>query len=378
MADISVSAATTSLLWESCRRDLELESIRHAANGDLQPSLLAGLALSNRLVPLLWRAMEAAGVEDRLEDERAHLSELATLFRMQALLVHPMAVSLAVGPLTAVGLEPVVMKGPAVASRYPEAGLRPMDDLDLLLPPEQHDRGLGALLAAGWTVSRPRGRGWYDTQLRHPEVPAMPLELHYGLDGWHERFNRLHPQWLWEQRVPMDCLGTAAFGLPLEVEVVSLAAHAGKPYHGFDRMIWLADLAMILTDAATISWDQVERLARVKQCVTVVNVALNMATRMGLAVPEGHFALPQTGWRAAPLQHLQATNWPVSPMQGRFHTRFVLADTTWWRLVLLAGSLHHASWSDRVHLPQRAASRVVDLWRHARNSDMTSSGVAAS
>ncbi len=371
MAEELVSEATTALLWESCRRELRLDAIRLAAQGKVQPSLLAGLALSNRLVPLLWRALDAAGVDDVLGEERSHLSDLATLFRMQSLLVHPKAVSLAVGPLTAVGLEPVMMKGPAVASRYPEVGLRPMDDLDLLLPSEHHDQALNALVAAGWTVSRPRSRGWYDTQLRHSEVPAMPLELHYGLDGWHERSNRLHPRWLWEQRVPIDCLGTAAFGLPLEVELVSLAAHAGKPYHGFDRMIWLADLAMILSDAGAISWNEVERLATVKQCVTVVNVALHMASRMGVELPDGRFVLPESGWRSVPLRRLQAANWPVSPMQGRFHIRFVLADTARWRLQLLAGSPHHASWSDRVHLPHRAAARVVDLWRH---SDMSSSG----
>ena len=53
---------------------------------------------------------------------------------MEAVLLIPRALALAVRPLTDAGLEPVVFKGPAVAARYPKPGLRPMEDIDLLLP----------------------------------------------------------------------------------------------------------------------------------------------------------------------------------------------------------------------------------------------------
>src|SRR5207253_1169413 len=94
----------------------------------------------------------------------------AGMRRAQAAVLLPMAVSLAIEPLTGVGLEPVVFKGPALAARYPSPGLRPMDDLDVLPPAAQHDRGVSLLLRAGRSVvarpGRPRHAG-ATQRLRH-------------------------------------------------------------------------------------------------------------------------------------------------------------------------------------------------------------------
>jgi hypothetical protein len=360
--------ATVALLWEACRREPDVAAIREAASGHVEPQTLVGLAVINRLVPLLWRSLVAAGCQDVLGGERAQVEELANLYLLQELLLHPQAIALAVGALTSAGFEPVVMKGPAVARTYPGPGLRPMDDLDLLLPRVRHGAALAALREAGWAVTRARSRDWYDTQLRHPDVPSMPLELHYGLEGWHERSNCLDPMWLWEQRVPIDCYGTKAFGLPLEIELVSLSAHAGKPYHGFDRLVWLADLAMVAGASEAqggVDWSVVERVARDTQCVTVVSAALRIAARMGLSIPEDRFVLPQSGWRAVPLRNLLSANWPISHDQGTFHMRFALVDTNWRRMVLMAAVPYNSSWSERVHLPTRAAARVIKVWRHS-------------
>jgi Uncharacterised nucleotidyltransferase len=367
----AASESTTALLWEACRREPDLAAIGAAAAGDVQPTFLVRLALVNRIGPLLWSALVKAGCETVLADQRPQFEELAELSRLHAVLLEPHVVSLAVAPLTAAGLEPVVMKGPAVARRYPAPGLRPMDDLDLLLPPEQHADALAALTRSDWTISRPRKRDLYDTQLRHPHVPSMPLELHYGLEGWHERSNRLDPVRLWQLRVPFDCLGTPAYTLPLAEEIVALAAHAGKPYHGFDRLIWLADLAMLIGHAQEhggFDWDAVEEVARRTECMTVVSTALRMATRMGLDVPDGRFELPTSGWRAAPLHRLLKADWPVAQGRGTFHIRFALVDSPWRRLVLLGASPYRLSWGERLMWPATAAARSVEVLRHTRRA----------
>jgi putative nucleotidyltransferase-like protein len=367
---LEVTDATISLLWEACRREPDVAAIRSAAERDLQAELVVALALGHRIGPLLWRAVDTAGCADALGTEGDRLRELADTFRMQALVLHPQAVAMSVEPLTAVGLEPLIMKGPTLIDRYPEPGLRPMDDVDLLLPPEDHNRAVRTLTAAGWTVSRPRARGLYDTQFRHPDLPSMPLELHYGLEGWHEKSNRLDPRWVWQQRVPIDCLGTSAFGLPLEVELVSLAAHAGKPYHGFDRLIWLADLSMATSHAQQhdgVDWDRVMNVARSTECVTVVSAALQMATRMGLDMPKDKFPLPTSGWRSVPLGRLLNANWPVAHGAGTFHVRFALVDSRWRRVVLFVAGSRNFSWSERVHLPQRATARVIEVVRESRS-----------
>jgi hypothetical protein len=241
---------------------------------------------------------------------------MADSSRMEALLLLPRAVALAVRPLTDAGLEPVVFKGPAVAARYPEPGLRPMDDIDLLLPRADHQRAVHALGDAGWQVALPGGRHTNATVLTHGGVPSLFLEVHYALEGASQRVTALDPSMLWAMRQPMECLGTTAFGLPPAEELVVLAAHAGGPHHRFARLIWMADLAMIVGASAShgtaVNWDRVRAVAEAAQCVAVVGAALEMARRAGLDVPAGLFSLPARGRRGDIVSQLLSISWPLT------------------------------------------------------------------
>ena len=96
----------------------------------------------------------------------------------------------------------------------------------------------------------------------------------------------LHPGALWAMREPLECIGTSAFGLPPAEELVVLATHAGGPHHRFPRLVWMADLAMIVGAAAThgtaVDWDRVRSVAGAARCVRVVGAALEMSRRAGL------------------------------------------------------------------------------------------------
>ncbi len=262
----TVTEQTATLLWESCRRDPDPASLRRALAGGADIGWAVSAASEQRIGPLLWRALGAAGSLDALGPDGAALGGVADASRMEALLLLPRAVALAVRPLTDAGLEPVVFKGPAVAARYPEPGLRPMDDIDLLLPQADHRRALDALGHAGWQVARPGGRDTNATVLTHREVPSFFLEVHYALEGASQRVTALDPGTLWAMRQPLECAGTSAFGLPPAEELVVLAAHAGGPHHRFVRLVWMADLAMIVGAAAThgvpIDWERVRARGR--------------------------------------------------------------------------------------------------------------------
>ncbi|HLI74758.1 MAG TPA: nucleotidyltransferase family protein, partial [Acidimicrobiales bacterium] len=287
-----VRAACAALLWEACRRETDVEAVAAAVPGlragvaaGFDPEALVRAAVDHGVGQLMWRALTAAGCEDVLGDAGALLDAAAEVHRFEALLLLPRAVAHAVGPLVDAGLEPVVFKGPAVASRYPEPGLRHMEDIDLLLPKRSHRAALTALTRSGWDVVRGAAGDRYDTVLRHPDVSPLVLELHYGLEAWYEKTTRLDAEQLWRRRVEADILGTAAFVLPVEDELVALAAHAGKPFHGFRRLVWIADLAMCVGAAAAssapVDWDAVHELARRSRCATVVSVALAMAGPIG-------------------------------------------------------------------------------------------------
>jgi hypothetical protein len=367
------------LLWEACRRDPDPAAFRRALTGGADIDRAVAAATDHRIAPLLWRAFGAADAREDLRGCRAPLCGMADAFRMEALLLIPRAVALAVRPLTDAGLEPVVFKGPAVAARYPEPGLRPMEDIDLLLPRRDHLRALAALAAAGWRVVRPGGGDHYDTVLTHAEVPSLSLELHYGLEGTSQRVTALDPEELWERRRPIACAGTPAFGLPLTDELVVLAAHAGKPHHGFVRLAWIADLAMIVGDAAErgtpVDWERVRAVATGARCLTVVAAALALAGRVGVEPPAGLFPVPTRGWRGVAMDRLLSVTWPLNHLElPGYHLNYALTDARAQRLkillVLLASghrvgtrARHAVSWPRRARLAtSRPAGHVAPGW----------------
>jgi hypothetical protein len=336
----SSTRATAMLLWEACRRDPDAPAFRRALNCGADIDRAVAAATEHRIAPLLWRAFGAAEARQDLGANRALLCGMADTFRMEALLLIPRAVALAVRPLTDAGLEPVVFKGPAVAARYPEPGLRSMEDIDLLLPRRDHAHALAALAAAGWRVVRPGGADRYDTVLLHDDVPSLSLELHYGLEGASQRVTALDPETLWQHRRPIACAGTPAFGLPLADELVVLAAHAGKPHHGFVRLAWIADLAMIVGDAdergTPVDWERVSAVARAARCETVLAAALAMAGRIGVEPPAGLFPLPTGRWRAEALDRLLSVTWPLTHLGlPGYHLNYALTDAPARRLKIL-------------------------------------------
>ncbi len=329
-----VTVHTARLLWEACRRDPDPDAVWRALDGGADLRWAVAAAVDHRLVPLLWRTIAAAGAQDLLGPERDGLEAAATAFRVEALLLLPPAVALAIRPLTDAGLEPVVLKGPALASRYPEPGLRPMEDIDVLLPKAEHVRAIEALQGAGWQVARAHSAAFdlYDTVLTHPEVPSLCLELHDGLERSTQKVTGLDPLALWKLRQPIVCAGTAAFGLPLTDELVMLAAHAGKPHHRFARLVWIADFAMIVADAAQrgapVDWGAVRTLADQTHCASVLSLALTMARRAGVDVPAEFLARPIPRRQREVTQRLLSETRPLTdPVVPGFELDYALSVT---------------------------------------------------
>jgi hypothetical protein len=364
----TVTEETATLLWEACRRVPDPSGVRSALAGGADLAWAVRAASDQQVGALLWRALGASGSLDALGPDRAAFGAMAAAFKMEALLLLPRAVALAVRPLTAVGLEPVVFKGPAVAARYPEPGLRPMDDIDLLLPRADHERALEALGHAGWQVARTGDGDHYDTVLTHLEVPSFFLEVHFGLEGGPGQVTALDPEALWARRLPLDCAGTPAFGLPPAEELVVLAAHAGKPHHRFVRLVWMADLTMIVGHAemhgTPIDWDRVHAEARAARCVTVVGAALEMARRAGVDAPAGLFPLPTRGQRGDAMRRLLSVTWPLTQLElPSYRLNYALTDSPARRAKMLfehlvLGHGLRARARRMVGLPPRAPSRA--------------------
>ncbi|MGH7789278.1 MAG: nucleotidyltransferase family protein [Candidatus Binatia bacterium] len=130
------------------------------------------------------------------------------------------------------GVEPVLVKGPAIARQYPERGLRPFGDLDLCVRPDQCATAAAIL------------RGWVGE--------FTPVDLHSG-------FKELKPR-RWDDVYARTQLAT--FG---GIEVRLLAAEDHLRFlclhllrHGVPTPLWLCDVAVALESRPPqFDWDLV-------------------------------------------------------------------------------------------------------------------------
>src|SRR5690242_13298117 len=136
---------SAALVWAAAQPALDPARIQAAIDAGADTPRVAGIAIRQRIGPLLHRALTEAGRLGAAGDAEERLRAEADLRRLQSLVLLPEAARLAIGPLRAAGMTPLVFKGPSISLRYPSPALRPMDDVDLLVPPEQHGAALTAL-----------------------------------------------------------------------------------------------------------------------------------------------------------------------------------------------------------------------------------------
>jgi hypothetical protein len=161
-------------------------------------------------------------------------------------------------------------------------------------------------------------------------------------------------------------MGVAAFGLPVEDELVMLAAHAAKPFHHFQRIIWFVDMAVVVEDAGSaLDWDALAARTRDARCTTALAVALHHARRLGAAVPDELVAMPRGRWRRAALAPVLDDTWPlIAPSEQMGHRlRYALPDASRDRALLTLGEV--AALGPR-HVPARATQLVTKVIRGAR------------
>ncbi|HVY55696.1 MAG TPA: nucleotidyltransferase family protein, partial [Thermodesulfobacteriota bacterium] len=117
---------------------------------------------SYRLFPLLYRNLESGGVDDPLMNifrwvyERTRSNNGALYERLSSLL----------SELDARGMPAILVKGTALALLYyPDYGLRPMMDADILVPTSRAREAMEIITALGWRSSVTPLKGLSNTKL---------------------------------------------------------------------------------------------------------------------------------------------------------------------------------------------------------------------
>ncbi len=172
---------------------------------------------------------------------------------------------------------------------YPEVGLRPLGDLDVLVPPHDFERAKAMLKHAGY----------------HPQLPANPFKDKYGF-GYHfvnhAKNIWIDLQWNLSQRDwAQSSSGAHEFRAP--IEEVWKRAHPGRLLqsrivrmswedllfhlcvhlegHGFNEMIQFCDIAEVLRQyGATMDWRAFIDITRSTQMQGSVSCALEFVQKV--------------------------------------------------------------------------------------------------
>lgn len=322
--------ATAELLWSACRPVPDEDAVDAALAGGADMAFASTVAISQRVSPLLWRvAQRWAAPEDGWSSA---LRDDAARCKGQALLVRPRVRSLLLEPLAGAGVRALVMKGSAVADRYPAPGLRPMDDVDLLVKPHQHAAAAEVLRQAGWRTT-PRQGPAYSLGSLHPEMPGLPVDLHKELAVGAEQVFHLSAVDLWRDATPVTLFGAPALALPPETELLLIATHAGKPFHNFDRLLWAVDAAVIIA-TGPVDWNRLEEIAARADSRSALAVLLGQAQRLGAVSPESLRRLPAGRTRRWVLEGACSQTWPLTQLGyvDRNRLTYAVIDDPWLRV----------------------------------------------
>jgi hypothetical protein len=217
----------------------------------------------------------------------------------------------------------IVLKGPALArSIYPTRELRPYSDLDLVVHETDGVRTGAMLQAYGFAETAyaaedaRRARAGYvsrNTALHRiftSHDGQVKVELH--LDPLQLGLKPTSEAERWQLAVPVPGIEHALMLAP-EDQLIHLSVHAHK--HGFDRLIWLKDIDLLIrTHRRTLNWQQVLEVARSEGVRSSVWYTMRLtALTLGTDVPAHAVS------RLAPsaiMQRLYRRIWPPSTIAG--------------------------------------------------------------
>lgn len=231
-------------------------------------AIVTPLLLQSGAGALAWRRLSGSPLA--ATSSGAELQQAYRLHAIQAAL-HEINLKRAFDLLRAAQVEPILVKGWAIARLYPEPGLRPYGDIDLCVSPAHYGSAREALRRAG---------------------DRLPVDLHRGTDllddrEWQEVFDR-------SQLVPLE--ETAVRVLGAEDHLRLLCFHLLR--HGVERPIGLCDVA-VAVESRSLDFDWTVCLGRSRRHSDWISCVIGLARELLAAdVGEIPFAIKaqQPSW----------------------------------------------------------------------------------
>jgi hypothetical protein len=231
---------------------------------------VVGLAAA-RLRDLQWEPVPPEIKQTLIDRQRAQiffsLRMTAELFRI-------------LDRFASIGIGALVVKGPALAMQaYGDPAMRSYGDLDLLVRQRDIRRATELMSAAGYApavslsaIDAGKIPGQY--LFSHPHSNLL-VELHNDLTlRYFPRRLPLEDFFARQIRVPLD--GREAPALAIEDELVLICIHGAK--HFWERLMWIADVAALVTRQTAIDWKRVADSARAVGAERMLHTGLRLAS----------------------------------------------------------------------------------------------------
>lgn len=249
---------------------------RLVAETPLDWPALTALAVGEGVAPLLYHVVRGRGlvppeVEQTLRHERLRTALRDRLLRAELVTI--------LDALSRQGVDVLLLKGVALAQTvYPAAGLRPMEDQDLLVHAESARVALDILAGLGYRLqgreARPGADLLYESHvlLRKEGLLDFAVEIHWTLFDSPYYQQRLPLDWFWQTALPLQIEGMPARVLGPEAQLLHLCGHLLLHHAtGGARLLWLHDVAEVLVHYRDrIVWDELLRWTQ--ECELVLPV----------------------------------------------------------------------------------------------------------
>jgi hypothetical protein len=239
--------------WEGWRAIVELDEIDRG---------------SLRLLPMVYRNL---GPDSLGEEIAGRLKGAYRLSWTRNQLLFRRATE-AIGALEGAGIETMVLKGASLALlSYGDIGIRPMDDVDVLVPLSRTADAIDALSVAGWKADKDDPLGW--AQVHHSMGLAGSgggsVDLH-----WFALWQPARDEELWRASVPLELAGVATRA-PCDADQLLLACVHGTPWSRLSPFRWIADaIAVIRHSGDRLDWDRVACEAERRRLTVATAAAL--------------------------------------------------------------------------------------------------------
>jgi putative nucleotidyltransferase-like protein len=251
--------------WRRWRQAVDFDAVDHG---------------STRLLPLVYRNLGPdsfdAEVAGRLKGlYRRSWSHNQLIFKRAA-----EAISL----LEAAGISTLVTKGASLAIlSYGDVGVRPMDDVDFLVPVDHTEDAIEVLSTAGWSPDHDDPLAW--TQVHHSlgfaGRDSGNVDLH-----WFSLWQPANDTELWQASVSFE-LGGVATRAPSAADQLLLACVHGTPWSPLPPFRWIADAATVVRSAEDqLDWAHLVAAAERRRLTVATGAALTyLRDEFDVAVP---------------------------------------------------------------------------------------------